>query len=470
MDQPLDRQPLDRQPLDRQPLDRQPLDRRATAPVGSPDDLQVISADWVVTVDPDDRVVLDGAVVVADGRIVDVGDRAALVAAHPEATHVALGAHALIPGLINAHTHLGMTMFRGLADDRDLQRFLDRLLPAEAKVVDAERVGIATRAAALESVTAGVTSALDMYYFPEAGIAAADQVGLRMFGGPVLLDQPGPDRRRVEHAARWLDDRADGTSLRPMLGPHSTYLASPDLLSMVGELRVEHDAILHIHASETVDEVDTVRAAHGRSPIEHLDDLGLLGPFTVLAHGVHLSDDEIAVIAAAGATVAHCPASNLKLAAGVARVPDLLAAGANVALGTDGPASSNDLDMFAAMRLAALLHKGVAGDPTATPAHTVLRMATLHGATALGLSDQLGSIEVGKLADLVAVDLDRAHTRPVYDPVSTLVYAAGRGDVRHVWVGGEQVVAEGRSLRIDHDEVVDELEGLAVDVLAATGD
>ena len=428
----------------------------------------VISADWVITVDPDDRVLSDGAVVVDEGRITAIGERAALLAAHADATHVALGPHALIPGLINAHTHLGMTMFRGLADDRDLQSFLDRLLPTEAKVVDAARVGVATRAAALESVTGGVTSALDMYYFAEAGIAAADEVGLRMFGGPVLLDQPGPDDRRIEQAARWLDGGSAHTPLRPMLGPHSTYLASPELLAMVGELRETHDAILHIHASETSDEVDTVRAARGRTPIEHLDDLGLLGPFTVLAHGVHLSDDEIARIAATGATVAHCPASNLKLAAGIARVPELLAAGANVALGTDGAASSNDLDMFAAMRLAALLHKGVAGDPTATPAHTVLRMATLHGATALGLDDRLGSIEVGKLADLVAVDLDRAHTRPVYDPISTLVYAAGRGDVRHVWVGGERIVEDGRSLRVEHGQVVEELEGLAVDVLAAT--
>ena len=444
-----------------------PTSSSATSSSATSPSQTVISADWVITVDPDDRVVDDGAVVVTQGRITAVGERAALVAEHPDATHVALGPHALIPGLVNAHTHLGMTMFRGLADDRDLQSFLDRLLPAEAKVVDAARVGVATRAAALESVTGGVTSALDMYYFAEAGIAAAAEVGLRMFGGPVLLDHPGPDGRRIEQAARWLDDRPAGTPLRPMLGPHSTYLASPELLSMVGALRETYDAILHIHASETQHEVDTVRAARARTPVEHLDDLGLLGPFTVLAHGVHLDDDEIARIASTGATVAHCPASNLKLGAGVARVPDLLAAGANVALGTDGAASSNDLDMFAAMRLAALLHKGVAGDPTAMPAHTVLRMATLHGAAALGLSDRLGSIEVGKLADLVAVDLDRAHTRPVYDPISTLVYAAGRGDVRHVWVGGEHIVEDGRSRRVAHEQVVDELEGLADAVLAA---
>ena len=444
------------------------MDARPTDPHPTEELRQVISADWVITVDPDDRTLTDGAVVVADGHILAVGDRTELLAAHPTAEHIALGAHALIPGLVNAHTHLGMTMFRGLADDRDLQSFLDRLLPTEAKVVDAARVAVATRAAALESVTGGVTSALDMYYFAEAGIAAADEVGLRMFGGPVLLDQPGPDDRRIDRAARWLVSRPAGSELRPMLGPHSTYLASPELLSMVRELRDSHDAILHIHVSETLDEVDTVLTAHGRRPVEHLEDLGLLGPFTVLAHGVHLSDTEIERIAATGATVAHCPASNLKLAAGIARVPDLLAAGANVALGTDGAASSNDLDMFAAMRLAALIHKGVAGDPTATPAHTVLRMATIHGAVALGLSDRLGSIEVGKLADLVAVDLDRAHTRPVYDPVSTLVYAAGRGDVRHVWVGGERIVADGRSLRVAHDRVVADLEGLAESVLAAT--
>lgn len=430
---------------------------------------RIISADWVITVDEHDRVIDDGAVALGSGRIIAVGDRATMLAEHPDAAHLALGPHALMPGLINAHTHLGMTMFRGLADDRDLQHFLDRLMPAEAHVVDADRVGIATRAAALESLTGGVTSALDMYYFADAGMAAAEEVGLRMFGGPVLLDQPGPDGRRVDEATRWLDAHPPRKGWRPMLGPHSTYLASPELLALVGALVERHDTILHVHASETTDEVDSVLATHGRRPVEHLDHLGLLGPDTVLAHGVHLTDAEIDRIAATGAVVAHCPASNLKLAAGIARVPDLLAAGVAVALGTDGAASSNDLDMFTAMRLAALLHKGASGDPTATPASTVLRMATLHGATALGLADDLGSIEPGKLADLVAVDLDRAHTRPVYDPVSTLVYAAGRGDVRHVWVGGERVVADGVSLRVDHAEVVRGLEGLSDAVLAAAG-
>ncbi len=433
-------------------------------------DAEIISADWVATVDPEDRVLTDAAVVVVDGRITAVGDRATLLTEHPDADHTALGAHLLVPGLVNAHTHLGMTMFRGLADDRDLQSFLDRLLPAEAQVVDAARVGVATRAAALESITGGVTSALDMYYFAEAGLDAADAVGLRMFGGPVLLDQPGPDARRIDHAARWLDQRGARDGWRPMLGPHSTYLASSELLAMVAELRETHDTILHTHASETLHEVDTVLELHGRRPVEQLDHLGLLGPDTVLAHGVHLNDAEIDRIVVTGASVAHCPASNLKLAAGIARVPDLLAAGANVAIGTDGSASSNDLDMFTAMRLTALLHKGISGDPTATPAPTVLRMATLHGARALGLEDDLGSIEAGKLADLVAVDLDRAHTRPVYDPVSTLVYAAGRGDVTNVWVGGERVVADGRATRVDAEQVVADLEGLADAVLTATGD
>ena len=441
-------------------------------PSGEPTQVDLlVCASWVVTVDPQGEVLADGAVAVDDGRIVAVGPASEVRDRYAASKVVELSGHALIPGLVNAHTHLGMSMFRGVADDLALDAFLARLLPAEGEVLSAERVHTATLAAAVECLRSGTTMALDMYYFADHGMRAAASAGLRMIGGPVLLDAAGsgaaPVDAQLEKADAWLAEHPVRTGFRPSIDPHATYTVTPHHLERVRELADAHDALVHIHASETAAEVASVEGAHGRRPIGHLDALGLLGPRTVLAHAVHLTDDEVERIAGTGAAVAHCPASNLKLASGVARVPDLLEAGAVVALGTDGPASSNDLDLFAAMRLAALLHKGVLGDPEVVPAHQVLRMATLQGAAVLGLEDDLGSIEVGKRADLVAVDLSQPHAQPVFDPVSTLVYAAGRSDVRHVWVDGEQVVREGAPTRCDLREVTAGLAALGPVVAAA---
>lgn len=434
---------------------------------------RVLRAEWVLTVDGDDRVLHDGAVALAGERIAAVGDAAEVLAAHPTAEVVDLGGHVLAPGFVNAHTHLSMVMFRGLADDRNLGDFLSLLIPAETRLIDAEVVDVGTSAAAVESLGGGVTTALDMYYFPDSVIDAADRVGLRVMTGPVILDDEGPDHlpraARMEAAEDFLRRRPARPGWRPVVSPHSTYLVSTGLLQLVRGLAAEHDAAVHIHAAETLQELADVQELTGRRPVELLAHLDLLCDRTVLAHAVHLSDDELERVAHSGATVAHNPASNLKLASGVARVPELLAAGANVALGTDGAASSNDLDMFVAMRLAALLHKGVTGDPTAVPARQALRMATMGGARAVALDDDLGSIEVGKLADLVAVDLSGAHLQPVFDPVSALVYAAGRGDVAHVWVGGEQVVTDSRPTRVDPSAVVDALRELREPVRRAAG-
>lgn len=414
---------------------------------------RILRADWVVTVDAHDTVIADGAVAVLDGDIVAVAPAAEVLSDHRTDEVVHLCGHALMPGLVNAHTHVGMTMFRGVADDLSLDAFLARLLPAEGAVLSAPRVRAATLAGVVEAVLAGTTTVLDMYYFVDEGLAAAGELGVRLVGGPVFLDSAGsgaaPVESMIEEAEVWLSEHPARRGWRPALNPHATYTLTPRHLEQIRDLAHRHEALVHIHASETHSEVDTVLGARGRRPVEHLDDLGLLGSNTVLAHAVHLTDDEIDRLEQTGTSVAHCPASNLKLASGIARVPDLLAAGVAVGLGTDGPASSNDLDPFAAMRLAALLHKGATADPLALPAATVLRMATMHGARAIGMDDQVGSLEVGKLADIVAVDLDRPHTQPVYDPVSTLVYAAGRADVRAVWVGGEQVVRDGRTTTVE---------------------
>jgi 5-methylthioadenosine/S-adenosylhomocysteine deaminase len=431
----------------------------------------VVRADWVLTVDDADRVLTDGAVAFVDGVLTGVGPADEVLAAHPGAEVVDLPGHALLPGLVNAHTHLAMTMFRGYADDRDLQGFLDTVLPAEQRVLTADRVRAATRAAAVESVLAGTTTALDMYFFTDGMLAGAADAGLRLQTGPIFLDAAGPEgwewEERLARAEAWLDANPAGPGFRPVLQPHATYTVSPEHLAAVGRLAERYGAAVHVHASENEGEVGLVNSRYGRRPLQVLDDCGLLRSGTVLAHAVWLDDDEVARIADTGTAVAHCPGSNLKLASGVARVSDLHAAGATVGIGTDGPASSNDLDVLAAARLAALLHKGAApsvgGNPRSAstlPAPLVLRMATAGGAAAVGLGGQIGSLTVGHRADVVAIDLDQPHTQPVYDPVSAVVYAAGRRDVRQVWIDGACVVRDGRSVRVDHATVVADLKEL----------
>ena len=423
---------------------------------------------------PGATVVPDGAIVLDGPRIAQVGDAATVLAANPDAEVVHLPGHAVLPGLVNAHTHLAMTMFRGIADDRHLADFLDTVVPLESALLDAERVRLATRAALVESHLAGVTTTLDMYFFCDAVLDAADEVGARVLTGPVVLDAGGPDAPpgswglRMERAREWLADHPPGPDWLPVVGPHSTYTVGRDHLVEAGALAEEHGALFHIHAAETAAEVDVVARATGHRPVELLGGLGLLGPHTVLAHAVHVDAGEVRSVAESGAAVVHCPASNLKLASGVAPARTLRRAGVRVALGTDGPASSNDLDVLGAVRLAALAHKAVAPegpDATSLPAAEVLAMATRDGAHALGLGGRLGVLRAGAVADLVAIDLHRPHTQPVHDVCSAVVYAAGRGDVTDVWSRGRRVVRAGAHELVPERVVVEDLARLGAEVV-----
>ncbi|WOX15569.1 amidohydrolase [Streptomyces sp. N50] len=428
-------------------------------------DLLVHGGD-VLTVDEAGAVVRDGAVAVHEGAIVAVGPAAELTTRFRAAESIDASGCLVLPGLINTHTHLAMTLLRGRADDVTLQGFLERVLKWEAELLTPKNVAAAVRLAVAESVRAGVTSALDMYWFHEAAEQAARETGWRLHTGPTFMDVPEPpDRLAYEDRLDWArrDLAARGTTrpgLRPVLFAHSTYTLAPDQLVEIAALAREFGALLHIHAAENPTEVATVEVKYGKRPVELLDSLGLLGPDLLLAHAVDLTGPEIAALARTGTSVAHCPVSNLKLGCGIAPVPRLLSAGVTVGLGTDGAVSSNTLDVLGAVRQAALVHKA-GGDPTAVGAEQAVRMATIEGARALGLGDHLGSLEAGKRADLVVLDLDAPHLRPLHDPWSTLAYAAHSADVRDTVVDGRVLMRNRTLATLDEEAVLAELEALA---------
>ena len=402
---------------------------------------------WIVPVEPAGAVLEDHCVALRDGLIEAVLPRAEAEARFPSYERVDLGAHALIPGLVNAHTHAAMVLMRGLADDLPLERWLaEHIWPAETKHASPQFVRDGTLHACAEMLRGGVTSFNDRYFFPEAALEATLEAGLRVSLGMIVFDVASA------YGADADDYLAKGLALRdrwrehPLvsfcLAPHAPYTVSDETFRKAAKILGEIDVPLHIHLHETAHEVERSMAEHGMRPLARLERLGLLGPGLIAVHAVHLDEAEIALLARHGASVAHCPSSNLKLASGFAPVARLAAAGVNLCIGTDGAASNNRLDMFEEMRLGALLAKAVARDAQALPAHAALHAATLGGARALGLETRIGSIVAGKAADLAAVRLDAPELSPCYDPVSQLVYAAGREHVSDVWVAGRRLIQD----------------------------
>ncbi len=402
----------------------------------------------VVTCDSANSVLHGATITCTDGIITEIAQGGVPVGA---GEILDAGGGIVIPGMINAHAHLAMTLLRGVADGLDLDGFLGTVLPLEGALLSGETVGVGSELAALECVRAGITSALDMYFFPDAAIAAGDRLGLRVHSGPVFISFPGPDNRRWPNRMAWAREwLAESDVSKRWVCPHSTYLLSESELREVGALADETSARIHVHAAETRAEMAQVAALHGgRTPVKVLADVGLLHNRTVLAHGVHVTDDDIELIAAAGAHVVHNPASNAKLASGLAPVRRLLDAGINVALGTDGSASANDLDLWMAMRLTAFVASVVHDNPAEFSATELIRMATINGAKALGRASELGSIEVGKRADLVLMDSTSPAMQPSYDASGSLAFAASRADVRDVVVQGCVIVRNGRVVRDD---------------------
>ncbi len=406
---------------------------------------------WLVPVEPAGAVLSEHAVALRDGRIEAVLPATQARVRFAGYEEVVLEKHVLIPGLVNAHTHAAMSLMRGLADDLPLMRWLEEhVWPAEGRHVSAEFVADGTRLACAEMLRGGVTCFNDMYFFPEASLDAALGAGMRSVHGVIVIEFPSAyaaDSADYLRKGLELRDRMRDEALASFcLAPHAPYTVSDDTLKKVATLAAELDLPVHIHLHETEHEIERSVAEHGVRPLERLRRLGLVTPNLLAVHAVHLEPKEIELLAHHGCSTVHCPSSNLKLASGFAPVAALATAGVNVALGTDGAASNNRLDLFQEMRTAALVAKAVARNAEAMPAHAALRAATLGGAAALGLSARIGSIEAGKRADLVAVNLGATELAPCYDPVSHLVYAAGREHVSHVWVDGEARLEAGRLL------------------------
>ena len=419
----------------------------------------LISAKWIVPVEPDDSLLEDHTLVVHEEKILDILPTTEAAAKYSSLDTCELTQHALIPGLVNSHTHAAMTLFRGLADDLPLMDWLNNhIWPAEQRWVDPRFVEDGTRLAVAEMLRGGTTCFADMYFFPDHTAEVAAAAGMRAVVGLIIIDFPTAWARDADEYFAKGEEVHDSFKHNPLIrtafAPHSPYMVSEKPLRKIGILAEELDIPIHMHVHETEDEINQSIDTHGKRPLQRLQELDLLSQRLLAVHMTQLELEEFDLLNRYNVNVIHCPESNLKLASGFCPVHELQMAGINVALGTDGAASNNDLDMIGEMRSAALLGKGVAGSSSAVSAHSVLRMATLNGARALGWQDQIGSLVVGKQADMVAVDLSAIETQPLYDPVSQLVYAAGRNQVSDVWIAGRRLLRDRELLSMDEQQVL----------------
>jgi 5-methylthioadenosine/S-adenosylhomocysteine deaminase len=399
------------------------------------------------------------ALLLDGGRIVAAVPRAEADRDYVVREHIRLPHHALLPGLVNAHTHAAMSLFRGIADDIALERWLaEHIWPREAKFVSPEFVHDGARLAAAEMLKGGITCCNDMYFFPDASARAFLETGMRAMLGLPVLDFPTPyaaDPDGYLQAGLAVRDAfKHEPRLSFALAPHAPYTVGDATFEKIVMYARQLDLSIETHLAETADEVAQSRSQFGVTPLARLHRLGVTGPGFIAIHGVHLTDEDIDLLATHGGHVVHCPASNMKLGSGIAPIPGIAAKGINVALGTDGAASNNRIDLFGEMRLAALLAKVATRNAAALPAHDVLHAATLGGARALGLDRTLGSLVPGKEADVVAVDLSGVDAVPCYDPVSHVVHVLGRDAVTDVWVGGRRIVANRVLTTVDESAIV----------------
>lgn len=410
----------------------------------------------ILTMDKENTVIPDGSLIISGDTIRFVGSDGEGSMDVGKTLDAEGGL--ILPGLINSHTHAAMTLFRGLADDLPLMDWLNEyIFPVESKM-DADFVRVGTLLACAEMIMSGTTTFCDMYLFEQEVARAAREAGMRCLVGEVLYDFPSPNYGPIEDGLRYTETLIQKWRDDPLVSiavePHSLYTCSPELLIASNTLALDYNVPLIIHVAETLSEIAEVRKKYGKRPFEHLHSLGILGPHLIADHCVHLDEWDIETIAEHKAKAVDNPESNMKLASGISPVPEMLAAGVTVGLGTDGCASNNNLDLFGEMDMAAKAHKIKNLDPTVMNALTVVKMATIEGAKVLGIDEVTGSLEVGKKADIIVLDVDKPHLTPMYNPFSHLVYAVRGHDVRHTIINGS-IVMEDRSLRtLDTTEVM----------------
>jgi 5-methylthioadenosine/S-adenosylhomocysteine deaminase len=422
--------------------------------------LQALIPRWLVPVRPEGQVLEKHAIVLDGDRIAEVLPAADLEHRHADAERVELPQHALIPGLINMHTHSAMALLRGLADDLPLMRWLhENIWPAEKLIMGPDYVCAGTRLALAEMLRSGTTCFNDNYFFPDVTAEAALSAGMRCVIGMPVIGFPTPwaatedeyFRRGLAVHERFAGEKTVGVSFVP----HAPYSVGDDAFRRIVSLAEKLDTLIHLHLLEAPGEIESSRSEHGQHPLDRLESLGVLGPRLLAVHMTQVGSEDISRLAGAGVHIVHCPDSNMKLASGICPVAELDAAGVNVCIGTDGAASNNDLSLLAEMRQTALLAKVSSGDPEAIPAARALSMATYNGAKALGLENEIGSIEAGKQADLAAIRLDRIETQPVYDVVSQIVYAVPDNQVTDVWVAGDRVLSNRSMTTLDEAAILE---------------
>ena len=418
----------------------------------------ILSPQFILTISPK-QVLENHSIAITAGKIVAIFKNSELAKWQSD-NIVELPTHTIMPGLINAHAHSAMSLLRGKADDLALMDWLqNHIWPAESAHVGNEFVFDGTLIAMAEMIRSGTTTVNDMYFYNDAVARAGKQAGMRTFVGCSILEFPTAYAQNADdHIAKALkeiDQFGEDDLVKFTLAPHAPYTVANETFEKIFKIAEERHLRVHCHLHETAFEVEESVRLHGVRPLKRLDNLGVLHNRWMAAHMVHLNNEEIQFAAKTGISALHNPASNMKLASGIARIPAMIQAGVNVALGTDGAASNNALDMLSELRLAALLAKVGSGNPTDVDAHTALEMATLNGAKALGMADKIGSVEVGKHADLIAIDLAEIETSPLYDPVSHIVYAAGREQVTHVWIDGQLRMNNRELMSISMDECMD---------------
>ncbi len=416
----------------------------------------IIQNGTILTMDAENTVIENGTVCVSGSTISYLGDQIPDTYASIKTIDAKGGL--ILPGLINGHTHAAMSLFKGLADDLPLMEWLNHYIFPVEKNMDADFIYTGTQLACAEMILSGTTTFCDMYLFEDQVAQAAFQSGLRCLVGEVLYDFPSPNYGDLESGfayTEWLIEKwKDNPLVSIAVEPHALFTCNPELLQRANQMALTHNRPMIIHFAETLAELEDIKKRYGKTPLEHLESLGILGPHLIADHAVHLNVSEIDKMAEHGISVIHNPESNMKLGSGIAPVPRMIAQGIKVGIGTDGSASNNNMDLFTEMDMAAKLHKVHTLDPTVMDALTVLKMATIEGAKALGLSHETGSLETGKKADIIVIDTHKPHLTPMYNPFSHLVYAARGQDVTHSIINGRLVMENRQLLTLDLKEVM----------------